>query len=83
MFLQTAAVYVVAQLLGAFLGYGLLRFITPLSAGLKTNSFCVSAPVVPTFNAFCVEFIITAVLILVCCGVWDPRNANHHGKLFL
>lgn len=79
---QTAAVYFVAQLLGSFLGYGLLRAVTPVSIGLNLDdNFCVSAPAVPTFEALCVEFIITSILILVCCGVWDPRNANHHGKL--
>jgi len=33
------------------------------------------------WKAFGVEFFITMGLILICCGVWDPRNAKHHGKL--
>jgi aquaporin rerated protein, invertebrate len=62
------------------LGYGLLRVLT---SKISNNKFCVSLPNndVSTVEALCVEFIITSVLILVCCGVWDPRNAKHHGEL--
>jgi aquaporin rerated protein, invertebrate len=74
-------VYTVGQLLGAFLGYGLLRMITPNEFFEGSTGFCVSLPAADTTTAFIVEFIITSVLILVCCGVWDPRNAQHHGEL--
>jgi aquaporin rerated protein, invertebrate len=32
---------------------------------------------VSTAQAFFVEFIATMVLIGVCTGLWDPRNAKH------
>lgn len=72
--------YAVGQLLGAYLGYGLLRVVTP-DQFFSGDSFCVSLPSsdISTFQAFSVEFLITMVLILVCCGVWDPRNQKHMG----
>lgn len=74
--------YVIGQLIGGFLGYGLLRLITPSDAlGDDANSFCVSLPAVDDFKAFWVEFFITMGLILICCGVWDPRNKNHHDSV--
>lgn len=39
-----------------------------------------NAAISPT-QAVSIEFIITAVLMLVCCGVWDPRNAKHHDSV--
>ena len=78
---QTAIAYVVGQLIGAYLGYGLLRMVTPAHF-FSNDSFCVSLPSsnVSTTQAFAVEFLITMVVILVCCGVWDPRNQKHHGR---
>jgi aquaporin rerated protein, invertebrate len=43
------------------------------------NDFCVTAPHkdVSVAQAFLVEFAATVVLIGVCTGLWDPRNAKH------
>lgn len=38
-------------------------------------------PTVSNSQAFAVEFLITMVLTLICCGVWDPRNAKHHDSV--
>jgi len=65
--------YAVAQLLGSFLGYGLLRAITSEELlGTRTPQFCMTLPQtnVTQWQAFLVEFMITMGLILVCCGVW-------------
>lgn len=48
---------------------------------VDSDSFCVSLPHADKLPAFVVEFMISMILILVCCGVWDPRNAKHHGEL--
>ncbi|XP_070497260.1 aquaporin AQPAe.a-like isoform X1 [Chironomus tepperi] len=79
--LQKSVVYVIGQFTGAFLGYGLLRALTPDSA--LGESFCVTLPgeKIDIWKAFGVEFFITMGLILVCCGVWDPRNAKHHDSV--
>jgi aquaporin related protein len=43
------------------------------------EGFCMTKPhrEVNALQAIVIEFSMTAVLILVCCGVWDPRNAKH------
>ena len=77
-----AIVYVIGQLAGGFLGYGLLRLVTPHEQlGDDPSTFCVSIPFVDDIRAFWVEFFITMALIMICCGVWDPRNANHHDSV--
>ncbi|XP_017040699.1 aquaporin AQPcic isoform X2 [Drosophila ficusphila] len=80
--LPMAFAYFIAQMLGAFIGYGLLMILLPsdtLSAG---NGLCVTLPnAVTPGQAFGIEFVITSVLIIVCCGVWDPRNAKFHDSV--
>lgn len=67
---------------GGYLGYGLLRLLTPTDAlGNNPDDFCVSLPSVDIKIAFWVEFFMTMALILLCCGVWDPRNKNHHDSV--
>lgn len=70
----------IAQLLGGYLGYALLRAVTP-SEFFSDNKFCVSLPTVSASEGFVVEYIISTILILVFCGVIDPRNDKHHGKV--
>jgi len=80
--IPTAIVYVIGQLLGAYLGYGLLRVVTPHHF-FTDDSFCVTlpSPIITQTQAFTVEFIITMVLILVCCAVWDHRQSKFHDSL--
>ncbi|XP_030767829.1 aquaporin AQPAn.G-like [Sitophilus oryzae] len=69
-------VYVAGQFLGATLGYALLKILMP--EGWVSGGFCLTKPAAAAspIQALIIETIITAVLILVCCGVWDPRNAQ-------
>ncbi|XP_033253988.1 aquaporin AQPcic-like isoform X1 [Drosophila miranda] len=81
--LPMAFVYCVAQMLGAFIGYGLLKVLLPedtLSAGV---GLCVTLPhsSISHAQAFGIEFVITAILVIVCCGVWDPRNSKFHDSV--
>lgn len=81
--LPMAAVYFAAQMLGGFIGYGLLKILVPRSAVEvpgALHGLCVTVPhpEISTAQGVGIEFVITAVLILVCCGVWDPRNAKFH-----
>lgn len=57
----------------------MLRVLTPDSS--LSENFCVTMPGkgIDVWKAFGVEFFITMGLTLICCGVWDPRNAKHHG----
>lgn len=87
--LQMLSVYIVAQFLGGFMGFGLLKVLTPTHIFQNQNAsnygFCTTMPdaSVSTTQAFALEFVATTVLILVCCGVWDPRNAKHHDSVAL
>lgn len=82
-----AIVYFVGQLLGAFMGYGLLVVMTPLDIlrpfGLSGPGLCVTAPhpdLTPV-QALAMEYLSTTILILICGGVWDPRNSQHQDSI--
>ncbi|XP_055527526.1 aquaporin AQPAe.a-like [Wyeomyia smithii] len=86
---QMAFGYVVAQIVGAFMGFGALKLLTPsdvFTTALENGAgFCVTSPN-PRINlaqAVGIEYLATGVLVLVCCGVWDPRNAKHHDSVAL
>lgn len=86
--LQMTALYVIAQLLGGFMGFGLLKVLTPESqfgsqAGLIGHCMTWPHPEVRVWQALGIEFMATMVLVLVCCGVWDPRNAGTHDSVGL
>lgn len=80
-------VYVIAQVLGAFIGFGFLVLITPehifrpntdASAG-----HCSTVPVLGLGEGetFAIEFFATLVLISMCCSSWDPRNAGNQDSV--
>lgn len=77
--LQMAFVYFVAQLMGAFMGYGLLILVTPADIfrpfGIDVPELCMTLPFkdLTPVQAVAMEYISTSVLILICGGVWDPR----------
>lgn len=78
--LQTACIYFVAQFLGAFMGYGLLKVLVPVDiiSGEGGAGLCVTLPNprISIWQAFAVEFFATLALVWFCCGVWDQRNAH-------
>lgn len=82
-----AIVYFVAQLLGAFMGYGLLMVMTPLDIlrpfGISGTGLCVTAPHpdLTPLQALGMEYLSTTILILICGGCWDPRNLQHQDSI--
>lgn len=38
-------------------------------------------PAISPFQGLFVEFLISLMLVLICCGVWDYRNANKHDSV--
>jgi len=77
--LISAFVYVVAELFGALIGYGILVVITPYNILSSENSgVCVTSPVagLTPWQALLIETITTGFLILLVCSVWDPRSGN-------
>uniref|UniRef100_W8B2D9 Aquaporin AQPAe.a n=1 Tax=Ceratitis capitata TaxID=7213 RepID=W8B2D9_CERCA len=82
--LPMAAIYFVGQMLGGFIGYGLLKALIPENAvSLDGASLCVTTvhKDITVWQGCAIEFIITGVLIFTCCGVWDPRNAKFHDSV--
>ncbi|XP_011190596.1 aquaporin AQPAn.G isoform X1 [Zeugodacus cucurbitae] len=83
--LPMAGIYFVGQMLGGFIGYGLLKALIPTNAVTLEgpHNLCVTS-VHGDINAWqgcAIEFIITGVLIFTCCGVWDPRNSKFHDSV--
>lgn len=79
-----AIAYFLAQIIGALLGYWLIRVLTPfniLELGVNKGDygFCATGPGpdVNIFQAFCIEYFATTILISLCCAVWDPKNAKY------
>lgn len=66
----------IAQVLGASIGYGLLILVTP--AQFMPPGTCMTLPIqsMSTAQLFVIEFFITATLTFVVSGVWDPRNRD-------
>ncbi|XP_034478929.1 aquaporin [Drosophila innubila] len=78
--LPMALLYFVAQMLGSFIGYGLLKASLPDNVVCSTETpagVCLTlvASGIPVWRGLLIEFLITFVLIAICCAVWDPRNA--------
>lgn len=74
-----AVLYVLAQLIGATLGFGLLKALTPtrvFASSTDAYGVCQTVPHedLTAIDAFVIEFIATSVLISMCCGLWDARN---------
>lgn len=85
---QMGVLYFFAQMIGALVGYGLLKAVTPVNIAEKncgSFGFCAIVPhqEVNEIQAFTIEFIATAVLITVCCAVWDSRNAKNQDSVAL
>ncbi|XP_037048347.1 aquaporin AQPAe.a-like isoform X3 [Bradysia coprophila] len=85
-----ACIYFMAQMMGGFMGFGLLKLVIPtdtFSPANETNGpgLCTTIPRydVTDFQALTIEFVATAVLILVCCAVWDERNSHLHDSVAL
>ncbi|CAG9800460.1 unnamed protein product [Chironomus riparius] len=73
--------YIIAEVLGAILGYGALVALTPtkyFQSDPGENGLCITNlhPSVSVVQGFFIEFIITSVLAFFVCSIWDPRNKD-------
>ena len=77
--MQMAVGYIIAQIIGAYLGLGLLKLLTPMEILATNQKLCTTIPHLQLTDAqaFAIEFCATAILIFICCAVWDPRNAKN------
>ncbi|KAH8413873.1 hypothetical protein KR222_010883, partial [Zaprionus bogoriensis] len=76
-----AIAYVIAQIVGAFIGYGLVKASLPEDAVCSASTpkgVCLTAlaGTLTVWQGLLIEFLITCVLITICCAVWDPRNTK-------
>jgi len=78
-------IYTISQCLGATFGYAVLMGMTPeqyliVTPGVPDPNFCCNSvnPKLSNAQAFFSEFVLSAVLSLVACGVWDRRSDLKH-----
>ncbi|XP_011864689.1 PREDICTED: aquaporin AQPcic-like isoform X2 [Vollenhovia emeryi] len=88
--LMMAGFYVVAQCLGALLGYGLLKLITPPylvhnGNSTATKSFCMTVlnDELNSAHGFATEALATGILVFFACSSWDSRNAKNSDSMAL
>ncbi|XP_033211369.1 aquaporin AQPAe.a-like [Belonocnema kinseyi] len=81
--IPTGLLYVVAQFIGATIGYGMLMIVTPyilLDDGMPNSTAPLCVTVIHTgislTQAILIETICTAIILLAACGTWDPRCAH-------
>uniref|UniRef100_T1PJL7 Major intrinsic protein n=1 Tax=Musca domestica TaxID=7370 RepID=T1PJL7_MUSDO len=84
--LPMACAYVIAQIVGAYCGYGLLKLFLPENLVFvpgNDTGLCMTSvhKDIDNWQALGIEFCITTTLIFVCCGVWDPRNKSHQDSV--
>lgn len=79
-----ALVYILFQILGGIIGFGMLKVVTPKGkmtlGGLDDpDTLCVTDlhADVAVIQGLLLEGIATGVLMLVVCSVWDARNARN------
>ncbi|EFN76752.1 Aquaporin AQPcic [Harpegnathos saltator] len=79
-----ALIYIVSQVIGGIVGYGILKVVTPkeqLTSGSidQADVFCVTDihGSLSAIQGFLLEAIATGVLMLVVCSVWDIRNEKN------
>lgn len=85
---KMAVVYMAAQMIGGFMGFGLLAVVAPTKQFAPegaVHGHCASVinPEVPLLTAVFIEFIATFILCLIVCSLWDPRNAHTHESVSL
>ncbi|KAL3266957.1 hypothetical protein HHI36_011106 [Cryptolaemus montrouzieri] len=74
-------IYISAQFLGAFTGFGLLKLLFP--ASYIKSGFCMTkvSEEVTITQGFFIEFLITCLLCFAVCAIWDPQNASKNDSI--
>ncbi|XP_011175320.2 aquaporin AQPAe.a isoform X2 [Solenopsis invicta] len=81
--IPTGAVYILGQLIGATVGYGTLKMITPAELFNDGNpnstvGLCVTTvhPGINCVQGLLIEVFCTFCLLCAACATWDPRCAH-------
>lgn len=79
-----ALVYIFAQIVGAILGFGMLKVVTPreslTTGGVEgMDKFCVTDihAHLSAIQGLLLEGMATSILMFVACAVWDRRNEKN------
>ncbi|XP_017881506.1 aquaporin-like isoform X2 [Ceratina calcarata] len=77
-------VYILSQMLGGVIGYGMLKVVTPTDKLTsrtidETDMFCVTDlhTELSAIQGLLLEGIATGILMLCACAVWDVRNSKN------
>lgn len=68
--------YFIVQCLGAFIGFGILTGLSPVDVSVEKVCVLVPHHALNQFQSLGVEIVLTAALVFVCCGLWDPINQH-------
>ncbi|EFN67363.1 Aquaporin AQPAe.a [Camponotus floridanus] len=81
--IPTGAIYILGQFIGAIVGYGLLKIITPAELfndgnANSTIGLCVTVvhPGINSVQAILIEVFCTSCILCAACATWDPRCAH-------
>lgn len=66
-------------MLGAILGYAVLRGIIPNEYISNPGEFGIPKPKLPLGTSFVMEFVIAFIFINFLSAILDPRNKHLHG----
>lgn len=69
-----AIAYVIAQCIGAILGYGILIGVSPMNIAGTGVCLTLPHPSNNIYNTLGVEIVLTAALSFLNCGFWHPAN---------
>lgn len=74
MSIALGSAYIIAQIIGAIAGYGLLLKVSAVD--VVSNAVCTTRPQGQhtVFQAVVIEAILTAALNFLNCACWDPMN---------
>lgn len=82
---KMAMFYIIAQIIGSFIGVGLLRVVAPSKLLNETteSGFCMTMPHsdLSDVQALAIEFIATSVLVMANLAVWDHRNEKYQDSV--
>nr|UQZ09755.1 aquaporin [Agriphila aeneociliella] len=67
-------IYIIMELAGASIGYGILIGVAPVDMGGEGICLTLPHPGINEWQALGVEIVLSAALSLVNCSVWDPVN---------
>lgn len=84
---QMAMLYFVGQMIGGFMGYGLLKVVVPANkinvensnSNVTSHGLCLTihSSEISPIQATVIEMVATMILIWLFCSVVDPRNAKN------